>query len=262
MLNKSFQDVFDLEYFSMDRDGEGLQHWHLIRTHFLLLMCIELILRRNSDLVELVTGFTFFKSNTLLCDEVITMLSFPVAYSSITACLTTYVSPHKLEFEGTYVLLTVCVITDDAHSSMFTQVVLVLLKDDLRGADGGSHAKKASNLASHINLEVDWGRLELRPVDVDHLRALERRNPSMDISPIIHIVGCHLTAQTVLDAQLRLFMVTAQEETSGKPIGKCQGEGVGHLAGSWRSINEVHQREDKTDDRELTIVPPIGRPLT
>ena len=75
MLNEYFQNVFDLDYFSFDRDREGLKHWQLIGVNLLLLMCIELILRRYGDLVKLVTGLTFGNSDILLCDKVITVLS-------------------------------------------------------------------------------------------------------------------------------------------------------------------------------------------
>ena len=118
MLDEDFQDVFDLDYFSLDRDGERLQHRQLIGVHFLLLMCIEFVLRRNGDLVKLVTGLTFGNSHILLCDKVITVLSLPMTLLPVLTSLTTYVSPHKLELEIAYVFLTVGVVTDDAHSSM------------------------------------------------------------------------------------------------------------------------------------------------
>ena len=118
MFDKDFQDVFDLDYFSLDRDGEGLKHGQLIGVHFLMVMCFELILRRNGDLVKLVTSLTFGNSDVLLCDQVIAVLSFPMTYTAVLASLATYVSPHKLELEIAYVFLTVGVVTDDAHSSM------------------------------------------------------------------------------------------------------------------------------------------------
>ena len=94
-------------------------------------------------------------------------------YNSVTATLLTFVSPHKLELESTHIFLTVGVVTDDAHSCMLAQIILAFLKDDLRVTDGSSHAKKASDLTSYIQFKVDRGRLELRPIDVDHLRAFE-----------------------------------------------------------------------------------------
>ena len=173
MFDKDFQDVFDLDYFSLDRDGERLQHGQLIGVHFLMMMCFELILRRNGDLVKLITGLTFGNSDVLLCDQVIAVLSFPMTDTSILASLATHISPHKLELEIAYVFLTVGVVTYNAHSCMLAQIVLALLKDDFRVGDGSAHTKKASNLASYSNLKVDWGCLELRPIDVDHLRAFE-----------------------------------------------------------------------------------------
>ena len=85
---------------------------------------------------------------------------------------------------------------------MLTQIVLALLKDDFRVSNGSAPAKEASNLASYSNLKVVCGRLELRPIDVDHLRAFKRRDTSLNISPVFLIVRCHLTAQTVLNAEL------------------------------------------------------------
>ena len=239
MLDEDFQNVFDLDDFSLHADGERLEHWQEIGVH-VRVMFWELILRWDGDLVKLVTGFTFFDSDVFLCDKVITVLSVPATSSLMQVHpFMAYVSAHKLELEITHVLLAVGVVTDDAHTCMLAQKVLALLKDDLRVADGGTHAEEASNLAPHINLEVDWGRLELWPVDVDHLRALERGDSSVNVSPIFLIVGCHLSAQTVLDAELGLLVITAEQHARWQPVRKCQNEGVGHLTGSGRSINEL-----------------------
>lgn len=52
----------------------------------------------------------------------------------------TNVTLHNLELKILYVLPTVAVVANDAHSSILTQIVLALLKNDLRVTDRSSYA--------------------------------------------------------------------------------------------------------------------------
>lgn len=176
-------------------------------------MVLKLILLRDGDFIKFVTGLTFGNTNTLFCDHAFLVLRIEIVrsmqHSSHTICFMTNVSLHKLELKILYVLPTVAVVTNDAHSSMLTQVVLALLKNDLRVTDRSSYAKKASNLTFYLNRAVDWFRLELWPLDVNHFCASEGRNSTVSISPIVLIDRCHLNTQTVLNFELSSIVVFA-----------------------------------------------------
>ena len=135
--------------------------------------CINIILRRDGELDKLVTGFTLANPGTILCDNVITLPSMKITFFSSIICFITKEFLQKSELKRAYVLSTLAVVTNDAHSCFLTQVVLALIKYDFRVTDRSFKAKEASNLTFQLNLTLFCFLRQLRPVNVYHFCALE-----------------------------------------------------------------------------------------
>jgi len=179
----------------------------------------------------------------------------------VTWALVTRVDPQELDLETSDVLLTVGVVANDTKAGLFTQVVLIFLEEYLRLTFGRSHTEEASDIRGKREFLLDLGALEGWTVNVNHPCALEGGYLALGHGPVFHVLGCELSAKTVLNTQLSLFDVTTEHHASWEPLRNLERERVRHLAREWRSIHKLGDWEDHAEDREIAEVISVDSPL-
>ena len=198
----------------------------------------------------------FLDASFFLCDEIFGGRGgvFPWRLFSL-------VGAKQLELEVFYVFLARAVVANDPHICHLTQVVLALLKEDLRVADSGAHPDETTDFGLEIQHFGPGRCLHNGTIDINHAGAIERRYLRMRNGPVTRALWGELGPQTVLNRHVALLNVSSKHHGSWEPVGDGQLEGVRVLSGLWGTVNEMRHREDGADDRVFTMMVPVDGAL-
>ena len=216
----------------------------------------ELVLCRDGNRVSLFMLHPFCDARFFLCNEILGGRGGEVPWR-----LFTLVDSKQLELEAFYVFLAGAVVANDPHICHLTQVVLALLKEDLRVADSGAHPDEATDFGLEIQ-HFGHGRcLNNGAIDINHTGSVERRKLLVSLGPVTTVLWGELGPQTVLNRQVALLNVSSEHHGSWEPVGDGQLEGVRVLSGVRGTVNELSHLEDGADDREIAMMIPVDGAL-
>ena len=178
MLNVDFQLVFDTDDFALERGRERVFQRRRIDGFFLIVLLLIVLVTDKSfqvmlryiDLISSVARLSHWKSFVIpLLDEIIYILSVIASRIVIFVSLLAYKFAAQLETDRFDVLFAECVVNDYAHSGFLAQIVLVLVKDDLRSKRSCTKTTTASDITLHIYFVISGRVLYLWLLNEDIL---------------------------------------------------------------------------------------------
>ena len=168
VLDKDLDHVADIDDTTVHRHRERLQHRNQIWVH---LGCVVLVVSVSSRDWQFKSALDFFALRNALFflgKEVAGVDSLEAARVFLPL-----VNPHQLDLEGRDVLAALRVVADYSNASFLSQVVLILIKDDLSLGLGGVNADEATDLGFQVEFKLLGRVLDTRAVDIDHSGTLE-----------------------------------------------------------------------------------------
>lgn len=125
-------------------------------------LCVKFLLCWNRDGENTIDSLACFAAIKLVVHDVYDLLyAFSSCFRVTIVSVSCLVASNKLELEVLDVFLALGVVGNDSHLDLFTEIVLVLVKENL-GNGGGSIAEThaTANLTLKIELEVKFRGLD------------------------------------------------------------------------------------------------------
>lgn len=220
VLDEKLEHVVDIDATAVERGGKCGQQRSEACLNSVIVTFLVLLLHWDLNREEAVRRLPCFDSVELVIDNIddlLTLVTYELALKIVTP-LSAFITTHKLELEVFDIFIALGIVSDDTNSHLFTEIVLVLVEEDLGDGRGPlAETQTTANLTFQVELEVELWGLDGRPVDIDHLAAIERGDTMLSIRPILIMHGCKLGVQGVLDAHA-ILPLPSKHHASRQPV--------------------------------------------